>query len=618
MAKSPEQRYATARALADDLQRFLRNETVRARRPTALDRVWKLARQHAPAIVTAVLILAVLVAALSVATVAVTRERNAAQAAARQERMFAAAERRQRELAETSFSRAHALVDRVFARATRDLAGVPHSDRIRHALIEDTLHFYDQLYRDRPAEPEVQHDMARAFQQVGEMHVRLGGLAEAEQSFVQANAMLVRLANQHPGVPAYRVSLGHNLRGLAHLQAAQTGHGEQAERLLTERVLLFADLAAGSPQVPDYRCELASALTDRADFFASAGRLREAEADFRQALDLRNRNRDRVVEPADACLGRVSTLHGLANLLLSTCRLSEADQLLREARTRQQELIRVTPYDDRLRYDLLRIEYDLGRICCHSDHPGAGEAHLRAALALGEDLVHDHPDAVRYRLQLARTWQGVSRALSAQQRDREAREALDTSTSSVAAIVDELDGSLAELLLLAENYRLAGTRDHGDRQVAAAEAFLLCHSLLERCTNQFPAAAQPRAELAFFLGMCPDQRFRDAARAAVLADQAIQLAPQLAQGWRARGVACLRDAAWQASVDALLRASDLTHGGDAIDWYLLAMAYAQLQDGKEAHRWYLKALCCSARNHWDAEQLALLQAEAAGLLTPTF
>jgi tetratricopeptide (TPR) repeat protein len=46
MAKGPAERYATAQELADDLRRFLEDKTIRARRPTPLQRLRKWCRRH--------------------------------------------------------------------------------------------------------------------------------------------------------------------------------------------------------------------------------------------------------------------------------------------------------------------------------------------------------------------------------------------------------------------------------------------------------------------------------------------------------------------------------------------------------------------------------------------
>jgi len=54
MAKNPVERYATARELADDLRRFLRDEPILARRSTPLQRARSWARRHRPEKVSAV------------------------------------------------------------------------------------------------------------------------------------------------------------------------------------------------------------------------------------------------------------------------------------------------------------------------------------------------------------------------------------------------------------------------------------------------------------------------------------------------------------------------------------------------------------------------------------
>src|SRR5262249_6430192 len=46
LAKSPTERYATAQELADDLDRFLKDEPIRARRPALAQRVRRWGRRH--------------------------------------------------------------------------------------------------------------------------------------------------------------------------------------------------------------------------------------------------------------------------------------------------------------------------------------------------------------------------------------------------------------------------------------------------------------------------------------------------------------------------------------------------------------------------------------------
>src|SRR5207302_11113132 len=61
VSKNPADRYATARAFADDLRRFLDNRPILARRPTLPQRVRKWLRRH-PAFLSAGVVLLVLMA----------------------------------------------------------------------------------------------------------------------------------------------------------------------------------------------------------------------------------------------------------------------------------------------------------------------------------------------------------------------------------------------------------------------------------------------------------------------------------------------------------------------------------------------------------------------------
>jgi WD40 repeat protein/serine/threonine protein kinase len=63
LEKSPAQRYATAQELADDLQRYLNDEPIRARRPTLVQRARKWARRHRSVVSVALLAVAILLLA---------------------------------------------------------------------------------------------------------------------------------------------------------------------------------------------------------------------------------------------------------------------------------------------------------------------------------------------------------------------------------------------------------------------------------------------------------------------------------------------------------------------------------------------------------------------------
>jgi tetratricopeptide (TPR) repeat protein len=89
MEKNPAERYATAKELADDLQRFLADEPIRARRPGVVQRLHKLVRRHRAVVnvMAAGLVLVILTVAGSIGWV--VRDRTARRVVT--ERLVAAA-----------------------------------------------------------------------------------------------------------------------------------------------------------------------------------------------------------------------------------------------------------------------------------------------------------------------------------------------------------------------------------------------------------------------------------------------------------------------------------------------------------------------------------------------
>jgi WD40 repeat protein/serine/threonine protein kinase len=89
LEKDPADRYPTARELADDLGRFLRDESIWAKRPSYLQRARKWARRHRSVVwsagAAAVLVLVVTVAALAVSNGVIAREKKQTEEALRAE-----------------------------------------------------------------------------------------------------------------------------------------------------------------------------------------------------------------------------------------------------------------------------------------------------------------------------------------------------------------------------------------------------------------------------------------------------------------------------------------------------------------------------------------------------
>jgi WD40 repeat protein/serine/threonine protein kinase len=113
IAKNPDERYGTAQELADDLQRFLKDEPIHAKRPTWTQRARKWARRHQPVVRSAIAALFLAVAALAASTILIWRAKNVAVRALESERYGSYIQRialAERELSANNLARAEELL----------------------------------------------------------------------------------------------------------------------------------------------------------------------------------------------------------------------------------------------------------------------------------------------------------------------------------------------------------------------------------------------------------------------------------------------------------------------------------------------------------------------------
>src|SRR5262249_38403794 len=136
-----------------------------------------------------------------------------------------------------------------------------------------------------------------------------------------------------------------------------------------------------------------------------------------------------------------------------------------------------------------------------------------------------------------------------------------------------------------------------------------------------PAQAWAHNLLARLLATSPAAKLRDPDRAVKLARKAVQLAPKVGNFWNTLGVAHYRAGDWKAAVAALDKSVDLGKGGDAVDFFFLAMAHRKLGNHDEARKWYERAVGWLEKNRaaldkdkTQAEALRRFRSEAEVVL----
>jgi hypothetical protein len=214
IAKSPSERYATAQELADDLQRFLDDKPVLAKRPSLLEKGMKWCRRHRHVVVSGVILLiAATFASVGMALV-VMREQDRTMAALE-------SERQQHELAETSFQRAeqsfqqarHAVdfFTQVFA---DDLADQPALSEVRQKGLKAALAYYQSFIEQREDDPRIQGELAASYIRVAHILEELGAKPDALAFFEKARQIHETLVRAHPSDWEYQrglASINHNV-----------------------------------------------------------------------------------------------------------------------------------------------------------------------------------------------------------------------------------------------------------------------------------------------------------------------------------------------------------------------------------------------------------------------
>lgn len=161
-AKDAAERYPTARALAEDLRRFLQDEPILARPPSLWDKAVKWTRRHRSVAMSALAMLLLVAVGLAVSTLLIANEQGKTKTAYERERNRAIEAGQQRARAERSFNQAREAVDFL----ARIAADKPELGDVRKEMLEAALTYYQSFLRDRQDDPTIAAELDAARSRV--------------------------------------------------------------------------------------------------------------------------------------------------------------------------------------------------------------------------------------------------------------------------------------------------------------------------------------------------------------------------------------------------------------------------------------------------------------------
>ncbi|MCI0642592.1 MAG: protein kinase [Gemmataceae bacterium] len=427
LEKDAARRYASAAALADDLERQLRGEPIEARPAGHFERMRRWAqRQPALAALCAVAIVALVSVSVVSVLFALREADNAAQIgralkstnAALGERDDALAEARaKKRLADQNLATAHEAIEEFYVKfREKGLSKVPGLQAFEKEFLQKALGYFKQFMEQKSQDPAVRFDVARAAVRVGDITHYLGEKEEALAYYDQAFALLEEWCQVEPGnAVAYQswqavacVNRGVVLRALLRdheamesyeMAATLYGRVEQARpdnyEARRHRALVYANLSGIQRGFGNLDKALEHSEKARS-LIVDLLQLLQKQKNDAKAPD---RQLEVEFERAEADLARAYVR--LGSILGSLNRRVESQEALEKARTLQEKVVAKHPQRQAQKRELADNYTKLGQRLAQQGKFSDGLKLLEQAHAMLGALVEANPDVPEFQLSLA-------------------------------------------------------------------------------------------------------------------------------------------------------------------------------------------------------------------------
>jgi tetratricopeptide (TPR) repeat protein/WD40 repeat protein/serine/threonine protein kinase len=408
---------------------------------------------------------------------------------------------------------------------------------------------------------------------------------QAENALRSALLVLEKLTADFPGNPFYRFEHGFSQWKLGWLMFA-LNRPEDAEEPFRRALAIYRRLAEDDPTNLEYRLRLARSYNELAIALARQGKHAEANVEWDNAAAESTKALDLKPDAWEAWSGRAFVHFHRLQCEEAIVDFSKAIELAPQVHTNWWH--RGHCYLNLAQWD--KAAANFGKVV--EQWPEGGEGWYLRAVALAnlnqpENAMADLREAIRKGFTGAEQMKTDSRLNPLRARED----------------FSELLGKFERRHQFAHNGRWA-----------TAIADYTNTELMPLDVAARRARAQAHNILAWLLATCPDAALRDPRRAVALATEAVELQPNQGMYWNTLGAAHCRAGDWAAAIEALNESMELRQGGDAFDWFFLAMAEWRRGNKDEARRWYDKAAEWRAQKGEGNEELQRFEAEAKDVL----
>ncbi len=414
MAKQPEERYATAQQLADDLQAFLNDEPIKAKPPTLPQRIVKWSRRHKPLVASAAVFLLISTIGLAVSNVLIAQQHTVAETAAANEtaqrkeadKQRAVAER-QKTIADENFKRAREAVDEYLTKVSEDkLLNTPGLQPLRKDLLELALKYYQQFIAERSDDPDLQTDLANAYYRVGEITAEIASTKDALKAHQKALDIRKALAVRNTGNEDDEDNLVESYRAVGLLQK-KTGNRVAALNSYDQAKRIALRLVNQHANVPKYREEVGHIYRSLGSLYGDTRNLSEAENSIRLAIQVWKTLAAEHPDQGDYFNNLGNSYNSLGFLQHSMDEQKEAIASCRKGDAIYQQLVKEHPTVSKYWASLATFHNNFGLLLKSTGKPDEGLASLRKSVEIRAQLVAKNPSVLAYQSSLANSYNNL-------------------------------------------------------------------------------------------------------------------------------------------------------------------------------------------------------------------
>ncbi|MFK8112460.1 MAG: protein kinase [Rubripirellula sp.] len=395
--KRPEERYSSAEAFAEDLERFVHGRPTMAKRPGLVEHAFRWANRHRRTVATVVCAMLIGLLVTSVSAMMIRAE---------QKRTDEQAQRAANYLRETQ-----RVVDNFGAMVEQRLEHLPGSSRLRVELLGELEKYYSGFLAQASDQPSFAIDLAKTQFRLAAVHQRLGEYDRAMEGYQQSLGGFEALAKKMPG-DADRladIAVCHNNLGQV---SAKTGDTESACQRYRKAIDVYRPIAVSGHT--DARMGLAQSqmnlglLLSTAKDTHAVKTLQEAMSALLTLSSEQPENMN-LIDQIALCE------NNLASVVMNSD-LELAETLLHQATDRYAALSSARPASPEHRSDHAMALSNLAAVLVRQGKPESTSEILRRVVTVREQLLQMEPNVASHFYDLVATHQRVGQ-FSASQSD---------------------------------------------------------------------------------------------------------------------------------------------------------------------------------------------------------